>query len=56
LSGIVGLEFHVDRIEVAMKMSQNKSEADSHGVELGFSSEGDSVMADYVRKYRKSTT
>jgi transcriptional regulator len=53
LRGIVGLEFRVDRIEVAMKMSQNKSEADSQGVESGFASHGDLVMADYVRKYRK---
>lgn len=50
LRGIVGLELRIDRVEAAVKMSQNKSEADIAGVVAGFVAEGKETVADWVRR------
>lgn len=47
---IVGVELRIDRIEAALKMSQNKSEADATGVINGFIADGNDVVAEWVRQ------
>ena len=49
LRGIVGIELRINRIEAAMKMSQNKSQADRSGVVAGFLAEGNSAVAEWVQ-------
>ena len=49
LQGIVGVELRIERIEAAIKMSQNKGAADSSGVIAGFTAEGNVAVADLVR-------
>jgi transcriptional regulator len=50
LRGIVGIEVTIARIEVSVKMSQNKSEADISGVVDGFTADGRTDIADLVRR------
>ena len=50
LAAIVGIEFKIKSIEAAVKMSQNKSEADVAGVVKGFTDEGRDDLADWVRR------
>ena len=47
---IVGVEVRIERIEAALKMSQNKSEADATGVINGFRADGNEVVAEWVRQ------
>lgn len=49
LAGIVGVEVRIEAIEVSVKMSQNKSEADRAGVAAGFAADGRADLADLVR-------
>jgi transcriptional regulator len=44
LKGIVGLEFHVDRVEGKAKLSQNRSDADRAGVIAGLNAVGDDEL------------
>lgn len=48
LRGIVGIELQIDRVEAALKMSQNKSAADASGVAAGFIADGNSAAAEWV--------
>lgn len=48
--GIVGVEVRVARIDVSVKMSQNKSAADVAGVIAGLDAEGNQSLADWVRR------
>ena len=41
--GIVGVTLHVDRIDAKRKLSQNKSEADFHGVADGLAASADPI-------------
>ena len=50
LRGIVGIEVRVERIEVSVKMSQNKTDADREGVVAGFEADGRADLADHVRR------
>lgn len=50
LRAIIGIELRLERIEASVKMSQNKSEADVAGVVDGFESDGNSAVADWVRR------
>lgn len=50
LGAIVGVEFKIKSIEAAVKMSQNKSEADVAGVIAGFYAEGKEDLADWVKR------
>lgn len=52
LRGIVGMEVRVDRIQAAVKMSQNRSEADILGVVDGFMNQGSVELAEWVRGSR----
>ena len=47
---IVGVEVRIERIEAALKMSQNKSEADAAGVINGLLADGNDVVAEWVRQ------
>lgn len=46
---IVGIEVRIERIEAAVKMSQNKPEDDVRGVVEGFEAEGRIELATWVR-------
>jgi transcriptional regulator len=50
LRGIVGIELRIDRIESSAKMSQNKSAADAAGVIDGFIADGNTAVAEWVRR------
>jgi len=50
LKAIVGVELKIQRIEAAVKMSQNKTEADASGVIRGFSDEGEVELSEWVRR------
>ena len=50
LRGIVGIEVRIDRVEAAVKMSQNKSAADASGVLAGFIADGNSAVAEWVER------
>lgn len=50
LRGIVGIEVRIDRVEAAVKMSQNKSGADASGVLAGFIADGNSAIAEWVER------
>jgi transcriptional regulator len=50
LRGIVGVEVRIDRIEVSVKMSQNKSDADASGVLAGFIADGNGAIAEWVER------
>lgn len=50
LRGVVGIEFRIDRVEAAVKMSQNKSSADVSGVRSGFIAEGNDAVAEWVER------
>ena len=50
LRGIVGIEVRIDRVEAAVKMSQNKSDADASGVLAGFLADGNSAVAEWVER------
>lgn len=54
LRGIVGIEVRIERVEAAVKMSQNKSDADSAGVVAGFVADGNPAVAEQVRRTRES--
>ena len=56
LRAIVGIEVVIDRIEAAVKMSQNKSEADAAGVIAGFAADGNDVLAAVVHHYTSAPT
>ena len=45
---LVGVEIPITRIEGKWKMSQNRPEADRHGVIAGFRSEGESALAGLI--------
>jgi transcriptional regulator len=49
LDAIVGVELTLTRLEGQWKASQNKGEADRHGVEEGLGKEGNDALADLVR-------
>lgn len=49
LAGIVGVEVRIEAIEVSVKMSQNKSEADRAGVAAGFAVDGRDDLASLIR-------
>lgn len=49
LDAIVGVELTLTRLEGQWKASQNKGEADRHGVEEGLREEGNGALADLVR-------
>jgi len=46
--GIVGVEFHIERIEAKRKLSQNRSDADRQGVAVGLAEQG-SGLAEIMR-------
>ena len=50
LKGIVGIELRIDRLEVSMKMSQNKSDADISGVIAGLAGDGSDAVAEIMRR------
>lgn len=50
LRAIVGVEVRIERIEAALKMSQNKSQADATGVINGFRADGNEDVAEWVRQ------
>jgi transcriptional regulator len=50
LSGIVGLEFTITRLEGKWKLSQNRSELDRAGVVAGLRQQNTSEMADLVER------
>ncbi len=50
LRNLVGIEVRVERIEAAVKMSQGRSAADSSGVINGLVSDGNSAVAEWVRR------
>jgi transcriptional regulator len=52
LRAIVGVEVVVSRIEVKVKMSQNRPSADIDGVIAGLTAERRNDVADLVRRYR----
>ena len=52
---IVGVEIRIERIEAALKMSQNKSEADAAGVIEGFLADGNDAVADWVQRATSSS-
>ncbi len=51
LKGIVGIEIVIASIEGKWKVSQNRSEADRHGVATGLDAAGQPDAADLVRRY-----
>jgi len=50
LRGIVGIEVRIEAIEVSVKMSQNKTDADRAGVAHGFDADGRPDLAQMVRR------
>jgi len=52
LRAIVGVELVISRVEVKIKMSQNRPTADIDGVVLGLAEQGDQVAAEMVARYR----
>ncbi len=50
LRGIVGIEVRIEAIEVSVKMSQNKTDADRAGVANGFDADGRPDLAQMVRR------
>jgi transcriptional regulator len=54
LAAIVGVEVRIARIEASVKMSQNKGAADVEGVISGFLADGDTTMADWIRRSNRS--
>ena len=50
LRGIVGIEVRIETIEVSVKMSQNKTDADRDGVAAGFDAAGRPDLAQMVRR------
>lgn len=51
LKGIVGLEVEIAGIEGKWKVSQNRPTVDRHGVDAGFTQQGDDAMAGLVKEY-----
>jgi transcriptional regulator len=49
LNGITGVVLHIERIEAAAKLSQNKTMADREGVAAGFAAEGN-ALADAIKQ------
>lgn len=56
LRGIVGVELLITRVEAALKLSQNRSDADIAGVIAGLGARGDAMSADAVRRAHDSGT
>jgi transcriptional regulator len=54
LKGIVGIEIQITRWEGKWKVSQNRTPEDQDGVIAGLESSGESVMAGWIRQFRKS--
>jgi transcriptional regulator len=52
LNGIVGVRIVVERIDAKFKLSQNRSEDDRSGVELGLEGRGDGASEDIARLMR----
>jgi transcriptional regulator len=52
LRAIVGVELHITRVDAALKLSQNRSEADVAGVVAGLEARGDAASAAAVRRAR----
>jgi len=52
LRAIVGLELVISRVELKLKMSQNRPDADIEGVIAGLSAEGLQAAASAVRRLR----
>lgn len=50
LRGIVGVEVRIDRVEASVKMSQNKSDADTSGVLAGFIGDGNVPAAEWIER------
>ena len=51
LRGIVGIEISVTELTGKWKVSQNRQEADRHGVHAGLTADGDEAMAGLVSRY-----
>lgn len=51
LAAVVGVELAITRLEGKWKTSQNRSAPDRHGVVDGLAAEGDSAMAELVRRH-----
>jgi len=52
LRGIVGLKLTIDSVEAQFKLSQNRTEDDRSGVELGLEARGDAASEDIARLVR----
>lgn len=52
LRAIVGIEVRINRIEAAIKMSQNKNDADFEGVVQGFTDDGHEALAEFLSRQR----
>ena len=52
LRAIVGIEVRINRIEAAIKMSQNKNDADFEGVVQGFMEDGHEALAEFLSRER----
>lgn len=52
LRAIVGIEVRINRIEAAIKMSQNKNDADFDGVVQGFTDDGHEALAEFLSRQR----
>lgn len=50
LRAIVGIELRIERVEVSVKMSQNKTDLDLSGVISGFTADGNATVAGLVRR------
>jgi transcriptional regulator len=53
LRAIVGIEVAISRVEVKMKMSQNRPDGDFEGIVAGLEADGRADVADLVRKHFK---
>ena len=53
LRGIVGVRLHIERIESQFKLSQNRTEDDRSGVELGLAAREDSGSRAIARLMRR---
>lgn len=51
LRGIVGIDITVSELTGKWKVSQNRPDADRHGVHAGLAQDGELDMADLVRRY-----
>lgn len=54
--GIVGVEIAITEITGKVKMSQNRAEADRHGVVEGLAARGAATVSDLVRRFGEGAT